>query len=250
MNQYDLTGRVAVVTGGARGIGYGIAERYLRSGAKVSLWDMDAPELAEAAKRLSNLGAVDTRVVDVTKSAAVEGAARAVEGLWGRVDILCNNAGILGPRKPSLEHSDHEWQSCVDAVLTGTFFCSRALMAGMVKRGYGRVVNIASISGKEGSPQMPAYSAAKAGVIGLTKSMGRDYATAGVLVNCVTPATIETDMVRDLGEEYKNFALARVPMKRYGRIDEVASLVAFLSSEENSFETCGVFDISGGRSAY
>ncbi|MBM3540752.1 MAG: SDR family oxidoreductase, partial [Alphaproteobacteria bacterium] len=204
----------------------------------------------EAATRLSNLGAVDTRVVDVTTSAAVNEAARAVEALWGKVDILCNNAGILGPRKTGLEHTDHEWQSCVDAVLTGTYFCSRALMPGMVARGYGRIVNIASISGKEGSPMMPAYSAAKAGVIGLTKSLGREYGTSGVLVNCVTPATIETGMVRDLGAEYKNFALARVPMKRYGRIEEVAALVAFLSSEENSFETGGVFDISGGRSAY
>lgn len=250
MNQYDLGGRTAVVTGGARGIGYGIAERYLRSGAKVSLWDMDKTALVEAATRLSNLGTVDTRVVDVTKSGTVNEAARAVEALWGKVDILCNNAGILGPRKTGLEHSDHEWQSCVDAVLTGTYFCTRALMTGMVARGYGRIVNIASISGKEGSPMMPAYSAAKAGVIGLTKSLGREYGTSGVLVNCVTPATIETDMVRDLGEEYKNFALARVPMKRYGRIEEVAALVAFLSSEENSFETGGVFDISGGRSAY
>ncbi|MFN0043208.1 MAG: SDR family NAD(P)-dependent oxidoreductase [Alphaproteobacteria bacterium] len=250
MNQYDLSDRTAVVTGGARGIGLGIAERFLRSGAKVSLWDTNAKGLAEATSRLANAGAVHTQVVDVTDSKMVNDAVAELERLWGRIDILCNNAGILGPRKAGLEHSDREWHDCVGVVLTGTYFCTRAVMTGMVVRGYGRIVNIASISGKEGSPMMPAYSAAKAGVIGLTKSLGREYGTSGVLVNCVTPATIETDMVKDLGEEYKAFVLARVPMKRYGRIEEIAALVTFLASEENSFETGGVFDISGGRSAY
>lgn len=250
MNTYDLKGRTAVVTGAARGIGYGVAEKLLQSGAKVSLWDLKEAELAHAAKALGNHGETHVAAVDVTKSDAVDAAMRAVEGTWGRVDVLVNNAGILGPRKPSHEHTNKDWQDCIDVLMTGTFYCMRAALPGMLARKYGRIINISSTSGKEGSMLMPAYSAAKAGVIGLTKALGREYAATGVMINCVTPANIDTEMTAHLGPEYRQFALGRTPVGRYGRVDEVAALIAWMASEECSYETGGVFDISGGRSTY
>ncbi|MFO0995299.1 MAG: SDR family NAD(P)-dependent oxidoreductase [Alphaproteobacteria bacterium] len=250
MNAINLNGRNAIVTGAARGIGHAIAERFLRSGASVDLWDMDNEQLAKAAKALAALGRVRTAVVDVTDSALVEKTALDAERHWGRIDILVNNAGITGPRKSSVEHTDGEWRACIDILLSGTFYCSRAVVRGMLKNRYGRVVNMASVSGKEGSPLMPAYSAAKAGVIGLTKAMGKEYAETGVLFNCITPATIETDLIRSYEPSYKAFALSRTPMNRYGTVEEIAALAAWLASEECSFSTAGVFDASGGRSSY
>ena len=251
MNQIDLVGRKAIVTGAGRGIGRAIAERLLRSGAAAELWDMDEGRLAEAARTLRELGEVASAVVDVTDTARVDAAAAAAAERWGRIDILVNNAGILGPIKPSWEHTDEEWQKVVDILLTGVFKCSRAVVGGMIERGYGRVVNIASASGKEGSPGMPAYSAAKGGVMALTKTMGRDLAQLGVLVNCITPATIETEMVRQQSTpEMRAYGLARIPMGRFGEVDEIAALAAWLCSEDCSFSTCGVFDASGGRSTY
>jgi NAD(P)-dependent dehydrogenase (short-subunit alcohol dehydrogenase family) len=250
MNTYDLKGRTAVVTGAARGIGYGVAERLLQSGAKVSLWDLKQGDLDRAAKALGNHGETHAAAVDVTKSDAVDAAMRDVEKRWGRVDVLVNNAGILGPRKPSHEHTNKDWQDCIDVLMTGTFFCMRAALPGMLQRKYGRIVNISSTSGKEGSMMMPAYTAPKAGVIGLTKALGREYAATGVMINCVTPANIDTEMTTHLGPEYREFALGRIPVGRYGRVDEVASLVAWLVSEEMSFSTGACFDISGGRAVY
>ena len=250
MNTYDLKGRTAVVTGAARGIGYGVAERLLRSGAKVSLWDLKQADLDKAAKALGNLGETDTASVDVTKSAAVNAAMKAVEQKWGKVDILVNNAGILGPRKPSHEHTDKDWQDCIDVLMTGTFYCMRAALPGMLARKFGRIINVASTSGKEGSPQMPAYTAGKSGVVGMTKALGREYAATGVLINCITPANIDTEMTVHLGPEYKQFALGRTPMGRYGTVEEVGALVAFMASDECSYEAGGIFDISGGRSTF
>ncbi|MFO0997387.1 MAG: SDR family NAD(P)-dependent oxidoreductase [Alphaproteobacteria bacterium] len=250
MNTYDFKGRTAVVTGAARGIGYGVAEKLLQSGAKVSLWDLKQAELERASKALGNHGETHIAAVDVTKSDAIDAAIRGVESKWGKVDILVNNAGILGPRKPSHEHTNKEWQDCIDVLMTGTFYCMRAALPGMLGRKYGRIINIASTSGKEGSMMMPAYTAAKAGVIGMTKALGREYANTGVLINCITPANIDTEMTVHLGPAYREFALGRTPVGRYGRVEEVANLVAWIASEDCSYEAGGVFDISGGRSTY
>jgi 2-dehydro-3-deoxy-L-rhamnonate dehydrogenase (NAD+) len=239
MNTYDLKGRTAVVTGAARGIGYGVAERLLRSGAKVSLWDLKQADLDKAAKALGNPGETHTASVDVTKSAAVNAAMKSVEDKWGKVDILVNNAGILGPRKPSHEHTDKDWQDCIDVLMTGTFYCMRAALPGMLARKFGRIINV-----------MPAYTAGKSGVVGMTKALGREYAATGVLINCITPANIDTEMTVHLGPEYKQFALGRTPMGRYGTVEEVGALVAFMASDECSYEAGGIFDISGGRSTF
>ena len=251
MNQIDLAGRTALVTGAARGIGRGISERLLRSGAKVELWDTNDSALATAATELAELGAVRHSIVDVTRSPEIEAAASAVESQWGAIDILVNNAGILGPVKDSWMHTDEEWQAVLDVILTGTFLCSRAVLPGMLARGYGRIVNIASTSGKEGSPRLPSYSAAKAGVIGLTKAMAREVAKRGVTINCITPATIDTEMTRESSTpEMRKYGLERIPMGRFGTVEELAALAAWLCSEECSFSTAGVFDASGGRSSH
>ena len=250
-NRIDLHGRKAVVTGAARGIGLAIAERLLDSGAAVSLWDVDGPRLAESARALSGRGEMDARIVDVTKSDSVDRAAAELDRRWNGIDVLVNNAGILGPIKDSWTHTNEDWRGVIEVVLTGTFLCTRAMIVGMVARSYGRIVNIASVSGKEGSPGLPAYSAAKAGVIGLTKSMAREVAHTGVHINCITPATIDTEMVREQSTpDMIAYGLARIPMARLGRSEEIAALAAWLASEECSFTTGGVFDASGGRSSY
>lgn len=250
MTTTDLKGRIAIVTGAGRGIGYAIAERLLRSGASVCIWDIDRDRLTAATAALSSHGDVTHALVDVTDSRAVDEAVGTTAKRSGKLDILVNNAGVLGPRKNSIEHSDAEWQICIDVLLTGTFYCSRAALKAMLPQRSGRIVNIASTSGKEGSAMMPAYSAAKAGVIGLTKAMGREYAETGVLINCITPATTETELVRDLGDEYKKVTLTRIPMARYGQVGEIAAMAAWIASDDCSFTTGGVFDASGGRSTY
>jgi NAD(P)-dependent dehydrogenase (short-subunit alcohol dehydrogenase family) len=247
MNQIDLRGRGAVVTGAARGIGYACAERLHASGAKVSLWDVDGAALADAAKKLGN---AHTATVDITSETSVAAAAKAAGEALGQVDILVNNAGITGPNRKTWEFTPEEWRRVIDVDLTGAFLCSRALVPGMMARRYGRIVNMASVAGKEGNPNAAAYSSAKAGLIGLTKSLGKELATENVMVNCVTPAAAETDLFKQMTEEHIAYMRSKIPMNRFVQPSEIAALVAWLCSEECGFSTGGVFDISGGRATY
>ena len=250
MNEIKLTGRTAVVTGGARGIGLAIAGRLMKSGAEISLWDVDAGALQAALAELAPLGKAHPTAVDVTDPAAVAAAAQAAAAQMGGIDILVNNAGISGMNKPTWEYPVEEWRRVLDINLSGPFLCSRAVVPGMIARRYGRIVNIASIAGKEGNPNAPAYSASKAGLIGLTKSLGKELAQSGVLVNCITPAAARTDIFKQMTEQQIAYMLSKIPMGRFVDVDEIAALAAWLASEECSFSTGGVFDISGGRATY
>ena len=250
MNQIDLNGKMAVVTGAARGIGYAIAERLLDSGAAVCLWDLDATAAEASAKTLSAKGRVHSVAVDVTQAESVQAAAQATLKEFGRVDLLVNNAGIAGANKPTWELSPTEWQQVLQIDLFGVYLCCHALVPGMRERGYGRIVNIASIAGKEGNPNASHYSAAKAGVIALTKSLGKELAKAGVLVNCITPAVIETDILKQCSQQHIDYMRSKIPMDRFGQKEEAAALVAWLCSNDCSFSTGAVFDLSGGRATY
>jgi 3-oxoacyl-[acyl-carrier protein] reductase len=241
-----MTGRSAVVTGGARGIGLAIAATLARRGSKVRLWDQDEQALVSAVETLRPLGDAESSVVDVTSEASLRSAAESA----GPIDILVNNAGITGPNLPVVDYPLSEWERVLAVDLTGPFLCSRALAPGMVARGYGRVVNIASVAGKEGNPNASAYSAAKAGLIGFTKSLGKELAGSGVLVNCVTPAVAKTDLFKQMTQTHIDYMLAKIPMGRFVAVDEIAKLVAWLCSDECSFSTGAVFDISGGRATY
>jgi NAD(P)-dependent dehydrogenase (short-subunit alcohol dehydrogenase family) len=247
MNQIDLQGRVAVVTGGARGIGFAIAERLARSGAKAALWDVDGKRAAEAAQQIT--GAF-SHSVDVTSDAAIDAALKATEQALGPVDILVASAGITGPNKTVAEYPVEAWRQVIDIDLTGVFLCCRAVIPGMQKRNYGRIVNIASIAGKEGNPNASAYSAAKAGVIGLTKSLGKELAKTPIRVNCITPAAVKTEIFDQMTQQHIDFMLSKIPLGRFGLVEEMASMVAWLVSEECSFSTGAVFDVSGGRATY
>ncbi len=250
MNQIDLQKRKAIVTGGARGIGYAIASRLLRSGASVSLWDLDSEALEKAMRELSPLGHVATAQVDVADEASVNAAAEQTAQALGGIDILVNNAGITGSNAKTWELPAAEWRRVVEIDLVGPFLCCRAVVPKMLAGGYGRVVNIASIAGKEGNPNASHYSAAKAGVIALTKSLGKELATSNVIVNCVTPAVIETDILKQMSQAHIDYMLSKIPMGRFGKTEEAAALVAWLSSEDCSFSTGAVFDLSGGRATY
>jgi 2-dehydro-3-deoxy-L-rhamnonate dehydrogenase (NAD+) len=250
MTQIDLAGRVAVVTGAARGIGHAIAERLLASGARVSLWDMDAAAVEAAARALNDRGEVHAAVVDVTDDESLDAATRATVERFGGIDILVNNAGIAGGSKPSWEFTPAEWRQVIDVDLTGVFLCCRAVVPVMRPRGWGRIVNVASIAGKEGNPNAAHYSAAKAGVIGFTKALGKELATTGILVNCITPAVIETDILKQITPQHVEYMRSKIPMGRFGKREEAAALVAWLCSGECSFTTGGVFDLSGGRATY
>lgn len=250
MNKIDLNGRTAVVTGAARGIGFAIAERLLESGAACSLWDRDADALVPAIKSLSGKGRVHSATVDVTQAESVQAAAQATLKEFGRVEILVNNAGIAGASKPTWELTPAEWQQVLQIDLFGVYLCCHALVPGMREWGYGRIVNIASIAGKEGNPNASHYSAAKAGVMALTKSLGKELAKSGVIVNCVTPAVIETDILKQITQQHIDYMRSKIPMDRFGKKEEAAALVAWLCSEECSFSTGAVFDLSGGRATY
>jgi 2-dehydro-3-deoxy-L-rhamnonate dehydrogenase (NAD+) len=247
MNEIDLRGRAAVVTGAARGIGYACAERIKASGAKLMLWDQDGDALADAARQLGGAG---TAKVDITDESSVAAAAKAAVAAMGKVDILVNNAGITGPNRKTWEFTPEEWRRVIDVDLTGAFLCSRAFVPGMMAQHYGRIVNMASVAGKEGNPNAAAYSAAKAGLIGLTKSLGKELATENIMVNCVTPAAAETDLFKQMTEEHIAYMRSKIPMNRFVQPAEIAALVTWLASEECSFSTGGVFDISGGRATY
>jgi len=250
MNRIDLNGKVAVITGAARGIGHAITERLLDSGATCSLWDRDEAALDVAVGTLSTKGKVHRASVDVTQADSVQAAAQTTLRELGRVDILVNNAGIAGATKPTWELTPSEWQQVLQIDLFGVYLCCHALAPGMKERGYGRIVNIASIAGKEGNPNASHYSAAKAGVIALTKSLGKELAKSGVIVNCITPAVIETDILKQITQQHIDYMRSKIPMDRFGRKEEAAALVAWLCSEECSFSTGAVFDLSGGRATY
>jgi len=250
MNTIDLEGRGAVVTGGAQGIGRAITEKLLASGARVAIWDLDQAVMDRTAAELASRGDVFTQALDITDPAAVQAAATATQGHFGKIDILVNNAGIAGPTHTLWDYPVDAWQQVIDLDLNAVFFCCRAIVPGMREAGYGRIVNIASIAGKEGNPTASAYAAAKAGVIGLTKALGKELAQEGVIVNCVTPAAAKTRIFEQVTEEFTNYMLSKIPMGRFVKVEEIANLVAWLSSEDCSFTTAGVFDISGGRATY
>ena len=248
MNETRLSGRCAVITGGAQGIGRAIAERFLAEGAKVCLWDADGDLAADVAGQLDENAY--SQQLDVTDPDAVAEAAGATLSAMGGIDILVNNAGISGPNVATWEYPIEDWLQVLDIDLNGVFYCCRAVLPIMRASGYGRVVNIASVAGKEGNPNASAYSAAKAGVIGLTKSLGKELAETDIRVNCVTPAVAKTRIFDQMTEEHIGYMLSKIPMGRFVEVEEIAALVAWLSSEECSFSTGAVFDITGGRSTY
>lgn len=250
MNTIDLQGRHAVITGGAQGIGRAIAERILISGASVSLWDRDAEQVDAAARELAVYGNVQSFHVDVTNAESVARATAAVESQKVRIDILVANAGIAGPNATCWEYPLDAWQNVIDIDLTGVFLCCRAIVPGMLRQDYGRIVNTASIAGKEGNPNASAYSAAKAGVIALTKSLGKELASRNIAVNCITPAVARTRIFDQMKQEHIDYMLSKIPRGRFVKVEEIAALVAFCASSECSFTTGAVFDISGGRATY
>ena len=250
MNQIDLKGRVAVITGGAQGIGYAAAERMLKSGASVVLWDIDAERLMQAETTLSTLGKVNAHVVELTVEADIEAATKDAMALHGRIDILVNNAGITGGNAATWELDPAVWRRVIDVNLVGPFLTSRAVVPVMVAQGYGRIINIASVAGKEGNPNASHYSASKAGLIALTKSLAKELATKGVLVNAVSPAAAKTAIFDTMTQQHIDFMLSKIPMARFLEVGEAAAMIAWLASEECSFSTGAVFDLSGGRATY
>jgi 3-oxoacyl-[acyl-carrier protein] reductase len=250
MNTIDLKGRTAIVTGAARGIGFATAQKLLQSGAAVTLWDVDGDALGEAVGSLKSGGEVRGAIVDVTGAASIAGGVDAALGDFGKIDILVNNAGITGGNAPLWELLPEVWRRVVEVNLIGPFLTCRAVVPHMIAKGYGRIVNIASIAGKDGNPNASHYSASKAGLIGLTKSLGKELATKGVLVNCVTPAAAKTEMFEQMKQEHIDYMLAKIPMNRFLEVEELAAMIAWLSSEDCSFSTGAVFDISGGRAVY
>ena len=250
MNQIDLKNRKAVVTGGAQGIGLAIAERLLKSGASVSLWDRDESLLMETSDSLSSKGKVEPVVMDVTDLKSVRNAAEKTEELLGAIEILVCNAGIAGPTAKIWEYPPEEWQQVIDIDLTGVFNCLHVVSPIMIDQNYGRIVNVASVAGKDGNPNAAPYSAAKAGVIALTKSLGKELAGYDIAVNCITPAAAKTRIFDQISEDHIQYMLSKIPRNRFLKVEEAASMVAWLCSEENSFTTGGVFDLSGGRATY
>ena len=250
MNKINLEGRVAIVTGGARGIGRAIVERFLASGARVAIWDADP---ARSKQTLGELGAGNALIAcdaDITSEASLRAALEATIKAFGRADILINNAGIGGPNTTTWEYPTEEFRRVIEVDLIGVFLGCKVVVPHLIANKYGRIVNVASVAGKEGNPNAPAYSAAKAGVIGLTKSLGKELAKTGVLCNCITPAVALTEILAQGSEEHKQYMLSKIPMGRFLEVDEIAAMVAWLSSEDCSFTTGSVIDITGGRSTY
>jgi 2-dehydro-3-deoxy-L-rhamnonate dehydrogenase (NAD+) len=250
MNAIDLKGRLAIVTGAARGIGYATAQKCLASGAAVALWDIDAAALDKAVASLKQSDRVHAAIVDVTDDASIAAAVDALIRDAGRIDILVNNAGITGGNAPLWQLAPEVWRRVVEVNLVAPYLVCRAVVPHMIAAGYGRIVNIASIAGKDGNPNASHYSASKAGLIGLTKSLGKELATTGVLVNAIAPAAAKTELFGQMSEAHIDYMLSKIPMNRFVTVDEIAAMVAWLASEECSFSTGAVFDISGGRAVY
>jgi len=248
MNELDFHGRTAVISGGAMGIGLAIAQRLVASGGRVSLWDRDNDALEKAKALLGPR--IDTRMVDVTNADAVDITAKAVVAALERIDALVCSAGITGPNTATWEYPVDAWRQVMEVNVNGVFYCNRAIVPTMLRFDYGRIVNIASVAGKEGNPNAPAYSASKAAVIGLTKSLGKELAKSGIRVNCVTPAAVKTAIFDQMTQQHIDFMLFKIPLGRFGTVDEIAALVAWLCTEECSFSTGAVFDLSGGRATY
>jgi 2-dehydro-3-deoxy-L-rhamnonate dehydrogenase (NAD+) len=248
MNQLDFKGRTAAITGGAAGIGLAVARRLIASGARVALWDRDEATLATARAALGN--DTLTYALDVADAAAVERVARATADASGAIDALICSAGITGPNVPLADYPVDAWKQVFDVNVHGVFLCNRAVVPIMQKNDYGRIVNIASVAGKEGNPNASAYSASKAAVIGLTKSLGKELAKTGIRANCVTPAAVRTAIFDQMSQQHIDFMLSKIPLGRFGSVDEIAALVCWLASEDCSFSTGAVFDLSGGRATY
>ena len=249
MIKYDLKNRVAVVTGGAQGFGLAITERFIEAGAKVVIWDIDESAANDAINKLKSEH-LSHQNVDVTNFEKVHKNLEEVEKRHGKIDIFINNAGIAGINTTVAEYPLEEWKKVMNLNLNSVFFCCKAVVPFMLKNNYGRIVNIASIAGKEGNPNASAYSTSKAGVIGLTKSLGKELAQKNIAVNCVTPAAAKTRIFDQMTEEHINYMLSKIPRNKFAKVEELASLVTWLASEENSFSTAAVFDLSGGRATY
>ncbi|MCA0059320.1 MULTISPECIES: SDR family NAD(P)-dependent oxidoreductase [unclassified Mesorhizobium] len=242
-----FAGRSAVITGGASGIGLAVAQRLIQEGGRVSVWDRDRAQI-EAAR--ASIPTLHGQTVDVADPAAVDRAARSTIEALGGVDILITSAAITGPNMTAWDYPVEDWRLVIDININGVFYCNKALVPHMLERNYGRIVNIASIAGKEGNPNASAYSTSKAAVIGLTKSLGKELAKTGITVNCVTPAAVRTAIFKQMSQEHIDFMLSKIPMARFGELDEVAALICWIASEECSFTTAAVFDVSGGRATY
>ncbi len=249
MIKYDLNNRVAVVTGGAQGFGLAITERFIEAGAKVVIWDIDENAAKEAIDKVKSEH-LSHQIVDVTNFEIVNKNLEEVEKKCGKIDIFVNNAGIAGMNTTVAEYPLDEWKKVMNLNLNSVFYCCKAVVPFMLKNDYGRIVNIASIAGKEGNPNASAYSTSKAGVIGLTKSLGKELAQKNIAVNCVTPAAAKTRIFDQMTEEHINYMLSKIPRNKFAKVEELASLVTWLASEENSFSTAAVFDLSGGRATY
>lgn len=249
MNKIDLEGRFAVITGGAAGIGLATAQRIADSGARVAVWDRDRAAAEAAAASLAGEGHLAV-ALDVSSEADVAAAAQQTLKAFGTIDILVCSAGITGPNTTVAEYGFADWCKVFDVNMHGVFLCNRAVIAEMTRRDYGRIVNIASIAGKEGNPNASAYSASKAAVIGLTKSLGKELARTGIRVNCITPAAVKTAIFDQMTQQHIDFMLSKIPMNRFGTVDEIAAMVCWLASEDCSFSTGAVFDVSGGRAVY
>ena len=249
MNNFDLKNRVAIVTGGAQGFGFAITERFINSGAKVIIWDIDEEAAKKALNELSSEN-LSYQIVDVNNFEMINKNLSEIEKTHGRIDIFINNAGIAGMNTTVADYPIQEWNKVINLNLNSVFYCCKAVVPFMLKNDYGRIVNIASIAGKEGNPNASAYSTSKAGVIGLTKSLGKELALKNIAVNCVTPAAAKTRIFDQMTDEHINYMLSKIPRNKFAKVEELASLVGWLSSEENSFSTAAVFDLSGGRATY
>ena len=249
MIKFDLNNRVAIVTGGAQGFGLAITERFIESGAKVVIWDIDEGEAKKALEKVNSEN-LTYQIVDVSNYEAINSKLSEVEKSHGKIDIFINNAGVAGLNTTVAEYPIEEWNKVINLNLNAVFYCCKAVVPFMAKNDYGRIVNIASIAGKEGNPNAVAYSSAKAGVIALTKSLGKELSQYNISVNCITPSAAKTRIFEQMTEEHIEYMVSKIPRNRFVELEEVASLVSWLSSEENSYSTGAVFDISGGRATY
>ena len=249
MNEYNFKDRTAVITGGAQGFGFAITKRIINSGGKVIIWDIDKKAIEIAQKEINSKN-LSFQIVDITDFNNVEKSLGILEKQFGKIDIFVNNAGMTGMNAKVWDYPLNEWKKVIELNLNATFYCCKAIVPHMIKNNYGRIVNIASIAGKEGNPNASAYSTSKAGVIGLTKSLGKELSDKDIAVNCVTPAAAKTRIFDQMTEEHINYMLSKIPRNKFAKVEELASLVTWLASEENSFSTAAVFDLSGGRATY